>query len=500
VPVIKLGWIVVALAVTTSSTIHAQVIPLESQGTSPYPGFGAYCSSVPDVNGDGFGDVLVGVPREWVGDPPNNRGAAYVFSGRDGSVIYQVVSPRAVPGGNFGRAVAGSPDLDGDGLGDLIVGAYSENSAYVFSGADGSLLYDLRPGQSAGRFGTGVASIPDMNDDGISDIAVGADGYSAERGQVYLFSGATGERLVQFGHPRPFSGADFGAVLAGIPDLDGDGAGDILVGCPNEPIGIPGQYVGFGHCYVFSGRTGTLIREIDPPEPPVGWIGQSITGIPDIDGDGAGDYAIGTPNRSRAFGEPDASVYVYSGRTGDLLRTLHSPIGQKRWYGGSVAGTPDLDGDGRGDLIVGAPYDQWPGSPPRAGAVYIYSGATFRLLNHFVSPRPGWDPVNQFGSNTGTVVSAVPDSSGDGRVEIVAGAPWDCSNNPGPCPPDQPGRFYIFPSCAGDYNYDGFLNSQDFFDFIAAFFAGLPGGDFNRNGSRDSQDFFDFLTAFFAGC
>ena len=69
-----------------------------------------------------------------------------------------------------------------------------------------------------------------------------------------------------------------------------------------------------------------------------------------------------------------------------------------------------------------------------------------------------------------------------------------------PCGPFTSQAFTVTNPCAADFNGDGALNSQDYFDFLAAFFAENPASDFNHDGILNSQDYFDFLNAFFNGC
>jgi len=154
-----------------------------------------------DADGDGTGDLLVGAYRETV-DGKDGAGRAYVFGGADGSLLRTLESPNGEVGGRFGWSLAQVGDADGDGTGDLLVGAYRETvdgisragRAYVLSGADGSLLQALTSpnAEEDGQFGKSVAPAGDANGDGTGDFLIGAPEETAdgkdEAGRAYVFS------------------------------------------------------------------------------------------------------------------------------------------------------------------------------------------------------------------------------------------------------------------------------------------------------------------------
>src|SRR5690606_4456150 len=128
--------------------------------------FGAHVAGIPDLDGDGFGDLAVGAPAEYEDIDIWQSGRVHVYSGATGTLLYSLDSPNPDVQGHFGLAVAGVEDLDGDGRGEILVGAAFENgwrgNAYLFSGATGELLRTLTsPSDGIAAFGAAVTALPD---------------------------------------------------------------------------------------------------------------------------------------------------------------------------------------------------------------------------------------------------------------------------------------------------------------------------------------------------
>src|SRR6266852_2095756 len=205
--------------------------------------FGFSVAAVGDLNHDGVPDVLVGVPHHSnFGADHINAGEAFVFSGRDGSIIFTLTDPDEEEGNRMGYAVASLGDVNGDAIPDLLVedpqkdtlaGLPDVGSAYIFSGADGSFIRSLDPpaqggAEATGRFGTAVAEGGEVNGEGVSDILIGAPG----QGRAYVFDGATGALIRTITSPVAETLPWFGFAVSGGRDLNGDGIPDFVVGAP----------------------------------------------------------------------------------------------------------------------------------------------------------------------------------------------------------------------------------------------------------------------------
>ena len=144
--------------------------------------------------------------------------------------------------------------------------------------------------------------------------------------------------------PEPAVGAGFGSFMNAVGDVDADGVNDIAVA--SSPLD------GVGRVWVFSGRTRGVIHMIESPDAQAARFGGPLFGIEDASGDGVGDLVIGG-GRACCF---QGRFYIFSGKTGALIRQVDSPGPQGYELFGCPYGlaTGDLDGDGAGDFVITA--------------------------------------------------------------------------------------------------------------------------------------------------
>ena len=403
-----------ALLVVAASPVEAptsDVLTLVSPNEQLRGRFGFSVAGVGDVDLDGIPDVLVGAYGEGVG------GRSYLLRGRDGSLIFELASPNETFDGRFGVSVASPGDIDQDGVPDLLVGASKDvlgGRAYVFSGRDGIPLFELVSSneESSGRFGNSVAGAGDVNQDGVADVIVGAlcedpDGVGCA-GRAYVFSGRDGGLLFELVSPNESNGGLFGISVAGAGDIDRDGFADLLVGASAEDFMA-------GMAYVFSGDDGSVLFQLESPSGGEEF-GFSVAGAGDVDQDGFPDLIVGSP-RADAVPRNAGRAHVFSGRDVSVLFHLDSPNGViGGLFGTSVAGAGDVNHDGVPDLLVGARIEEPGPSPFGAGRAYVFSGQDGSVLFQLASLNEefqGW-----FGSST----NSSGDINQDGAADLIVGA------------------------------------------------------------------------------
>ena len=328
--------------------------------------FGYSVASAGDVNADGYPDLVIGAPRYAVNrDCGYMMGRVYVFSGKDNDTLFKFDGePPDIHGGNseFGSSVSVPGDVNGDGHDDVLVGAHWAGfygAAYMYSGADGHLLYKLvDPSKDpsgwgmSGDFGFAVTGTGDLDGDGHPDIAVSSPNHSA----VAIFSGIDGH-LVHIISGESWAD-DLGGSLASAGDVNGDGVSDLLVGA----------WVVVGHtnetrAYLYSGRDFSLLHTERNT-----W-GASLSGVGDLDGDGSPDFLTGFTHSS----SHPAGLYAYSGRTGNLISHLVGDETKWDWFGWSVSGLGDVNGDGHPEIATTAYRYEEHSNGWYKGAAYVYS-------------------------------------------------------------------------------------------------------------------------------
>ena len=411
--------------------------------------FGHTIASLGDITGDGLPDLLVAAPYQD-GDIvsqatgfglPQNVGKLFVIDGSTLAVInvmddpeFEVIQTQHF-GGQLGAALDISADINGDGVPDVIAGdarhtanpnshdtiAFNVGKALVFSGADGSVLFTLVEGvqEEDNRFGEAVAALGDVDVDGTADFVVGAPGKARENaagpnedeglpgvGIAYVYSGKTGALIRTLEDPNR-DGEEEGAAFGSALANAGDVNGD---GVTDVVVGAPGE----GRVHVFSGQTGALLYTIvSPTNDPIPSFGQAVAGGQDLSKDQKPDIVVGAPLASKSRG----AAYIFDGTNGTMIRKLNSPSPETfAGFGASVYVSADITGDRRADVIVGAPNQNVNGLLG-AGQAFVYNGVRGRLFSTLTSANP--QSHAGFGKGLTTVVFP-----GSKLATPVVGAPY----------------------------------------------------------------------------
>lgn len=365
--------------------------------------FGWVAANISDITGDGVDDILVPAIVDGTGGPAAGR--AYVYSGADGSLL------STTEGDDFellGYSSSTAGDVDADGVPDYIVGAPGSGfapepplgRALVISGADHSVLLEVEPTER-NFFGASVSAAGDLNGDGHGDFTVGAmqdDTAAEDGGALFAYSGADGSLLWSVFGEEDFGNLGGGAGLVG--DVNGDGV-------PDLSVAAPGEFESRGLAYVLSGVDGSTIHVLRPRDDAQNFGLFFASGAGDVNGDGVGDVFVGDYNSGRQQRAGSGAAYVFSGATGRKLLVLRA---EKPGDGfGPGRGVGDVDGDGHGDLIV-ASYTSSDGAP-FAGKAYVYSGAdgsTLRTITATVA-----------NDNFGVDALGLGDVDGDGLTDFL---------------------------------------------------------------------------------
>lgn len=382
-----------------------------SVGKDTAANFGHALAVLGDVDGDTIPDYAAAAPDLDV------TGAVYVYSGASGAALYELNGPPTVK--SFGDALGGGGDVDGDGFGDLIVGSRFANSNQgffqVYSGDDGALLFE-RDGLAGSELGYSVAIIPDVDGDGLADFAAGAPGSAPggliDAGTVFLYSSTDGSLLRQFdgGIGDLGFGDRLGTEVRGMDDATGDGSGDLLIGAPHtDPNGTSS-----GSAALYNGGDGALVHEWEGEDAgeAFGW---SIATPGDLNGDAIDDFVISSYAKTVSGQGSVGAVTVFSGADFSEQAEIEGSPDQGLFFGQDVDLAGDVDGDGRTDLVIGSHLAVIPGNPLPLGAIWVYSGV----------PAMGliWQMNAASEQYLGFAVAGLGDVDGDGRSEVLAGAP-----------------------------------------------------------------------------
>lgn len=411
------------------STVYSQRFNI-SQASSQ---FGFAISSAGDVNNDGYDDLLVGAYNFDNGQ--TNEGRAFLFLGSSSGVgvtpawTYEPNQASA----QLGIAVAGNCDFNADGYSDIVVGANlfdngqsNEGRAYIFhgnsSGLPASPTLTIESNKASAQFARSISCAGDINNDGYSDLLVGAPNFQqtlANEGKVFLYKGSsTGLNATAFWtYVSAQATAYLGFSVSFAGDVNNDGHDEILVGAYAYDSTLTNE----GAVYLFNGSSGAISSTAN-------WVkyggvasaqlGYSVSYAKKLNNDSYDDFVIGAPGYKSTLTAEGAALIYYGSSSGPSSNPLIA-VGKQTSanLGKTVASVGDIDGDGFHDVAIAAPmYDN---GQTNEGRVYIYLGSSVGI-----SITSSWQAeANYASAQYGHALAGDFDLNGDGYSDFVVAAP-----------------------------------------------------------------------------
>lgn len=415
-----------------------------------FASFATSIASAGDVNGDGFGDVIIGsygFDGEFV-----DEGRMDLFLGSAAGLVAtpQLTSHSLNQDTARYGAVAGAADVNGDDLGDLLIGAGSfdtpdasnRGTVEVLASSDAGRFASLvtePTGLGGTAFGYATSLVGDFTGDGLAELGIGAFGYDAQQrgeGAVMLYFGRRGgwSTTPFIAEPTDQLFAQFGGSLSTAGDVNGDGFQDLVVGAM---LWDEGPQANTGRAYVLHGGhedpTPTANLTLAPAAGLDGGFGAQVVMPGDVDGDAFGDLLVSTPN----------GVDVFSGGVDGLGPTLFVAVPNLTF----VAATGDTNNDGLADFAVGngANVAIYEGTAGNVVSRFMLAGAAAAGCDVLATPGrevligvPALGELHACSVTTGTCQLVLPvapgtqlgatvvcleDTDGDGLEDFAAGAP-----------------------------------------------------------------------------
>ncbi len=506
-----------------SSSVGIGALPTTSlpvYGVTTGEGSRTTVAELGDVNGDGIGDYAVGKP--YADANGTDSGIVYVFLGPGvsapasldvGTASFTITGHGgellgfSVTGGDFngdGRAdigigapMAAGPNRAGAGVVYTVFGSRTPRNVSTtelnYTGFTNDPVNPAPHSPIGSRYegfqpnshtGTAVAAMPDVNGDGYDELAIGMPDASLHRpgggGAAVLYGKPSGEHinladLWEAGYPYYFhidyptlDNQHIGETLASVPDMTGDGSPDLAVGAPQSDLN---GKVDSGSVWIINGRlppaTGCRRPTVDATCP---WIridrlsaaqgyridgaaagdgfGSSLANVGDVNGDGRPDLAIGASSASPYGRSGAGEVVVIAGQAGSATSTAASALQRiagpsaGAGLGASLASAGDVDGDGRTDLLAGAP-----GEAAYAGAAYFLRGAPGTasdlaqgaFLSRVAPAGAGAQTGSAVATGPGRALVAAPGANdGSGGAFRVTGSGWPAQAPVAPAAPAAP--------------------------------------------------------------